>query len=165
MICQEPPEDHWQSHGEWTDFCHPALMCPPGRRDKLKPMCLRPVWHNSPIPWDWYLLLCRITVPSTLEGLKKIQAPSRIYSKSSWVPVKQSTLYEANTITNKALDLAAHQLHIFVGFCCVGSTRSKLVMSLSSSHVILCGFLSCNKYCNPRYIDILWSIALLTHEY
>lgn len=79
----------------------------------------------------------------------------RYYSTSSWAPVKQSTLCEANIVTKKALDLAAHQLHIFVGFCCVGITHSKLVMSLSSSHVILCGFLSCNKYCNSRYTYIV----------
>lgn len=99
---------------------------------------------------------CRITVPNTLEGLKQIQPSSRTCSTSSWVSVKkQSTLCEANMVTNRALDLAAHQLHIFVVLCSVGSIDSKLVMCLSSSHMTLCEFLICNQYCNSKYIYIV----------
>lgn len=118
-------------------------------------MCLHAASHDSPIPLAWYVPVCRITVPNTLEGLKRIQPSSRTYSTSSWVAVKQTTLCEANMVTNRAFDLAAHQLHIFVVFCCVGSVHSKLVMCISSSHMILCEFLICNKYCNSKYMYIV----------
>lgn len=135
----------------------PCLTRSPVSRGQLK---MHKV--HSPIPLAWYVLVCRITVPNTLEGLKQTWPSSRTYSTSSWVAVKQSTLCEAHMVTNRALDVAAHQLHIVVVFCCVGSTHSKLVMSLSSFHVILCEFLICNAIQNTY---IYWPIALLAHEY
>lgn len=81
--------------------------------------------------------------------------PCRTCSWSSWVVVKQSTVCEAAVVTNRAFDLAAHQLYIFVVFWCVGSICSKLVMCLSSSHMILCEILSYNKSYNSKYTYML----------
>lgn len=146
----ETPVDHWQSQEESTGLPFPCLICSAARKGwfKMQPAMIVPFpCPVSPCLYDY--------CPNPSDGLKQIQPSSRTYSTSSWVTVRQNTLCKPRLVTNKAFDLASHQLYIFVGFCYVGGIHSKRVISLSSSHMILYEFLICNKYWDSKYIYIV----------